>query len=174
MAACTTLASSVEGQRPSVQVLVLRAKDIDLQPVFWGLEEEGIPFAVQEVSQGGAVALAKEAAHMSPLNVGIAVSGTEQSIVLHHRDLPADQPLFVVDLRGAPFKELRRLGMNAARLVKAEPLLLKDEPVPDLPAPPGRNPTAKVSDELVERIVQLVLAELAKVRGKSWRKTASV
>ena len=174
MADCTTLTSSVESRRPCVQVLVLRAKDIDLQPVFWGLEEEGIPVAVQEVAQGGAVALAKEAAHMSPLNVGIAVSGSEHSIVLHHRDLPTEQPLFVIDLRSAAPKELRQLGMNAARLVKAEPLLLKDDPVPDLPAPPAQNQTLRVSGELVERIVQLVLAELAKTRGKSWKTTASV
>lgn len=173
MAEFTVLPPGAEISRPSVRVLVLQAKNIDLQPVFWGLEEEGIPFDVQEVSHGGAVALAKEAAQMSPLNVGIAVSGLEQSVVLHHRDLPPDQPLFVIDLRSAPFRELRRLGINAARLVKAEPLLLKDEPVSEPPAPPRHNQTANASDELFERIVQSVLAEMAKVRGKSWKKTAS-
>ncbi len=166
--------SVAESQRPSVRVLALQAKNIDLQPVFWGLEEEGIPFDVQEVSRGNAVALAKEAAQMSPLNVGIAVSGVEQSVVLHHRDLPADQPLFVIDLRNAPPTELRRLGLNAARLVKAEPLLLQDDSVPERPAPTRRTQTANVPDERVERIVQLVLQEMAKVRGKSWKKTASV
>ena len=173
MAECTTVTPGVESQRPAVRVVTVQGKNIDLHPVFWGLEEEGIPFEVQESPPGRAVALAKEAAQMSPLNVGIAVSGVEQSVVLHHRDLPAEQPLFVIDLRSAPPKELRRLGMNAARLVKAEPLLLKDEPLPEPPAPPRRNQTAKVSDELVERIVQLVLAEMARVREKSWKKTAS-
>jgi len=174
VAACSALSSGVEAPRPSVRVFALRARNIDLQPVFWGLEEEGIPFDVQEVSTGDAVALAKEAAQMSPLNVGIAVSGVEQNVVLHHRDLADDQPLFVLDLRSAPLKELRRLGMNAARLVKAEPLLLKDKPVPDdLPAPPHRKQTVTVPDELVERIVQSVLVELAKARGTLWKKTAS-
>jgi hypothetical protein len=173
VADCMTLASGSEGPRPAVRLLVLRAKDIDLQPVFWGLEEEGIPFELQEAAQGNAVALAKEAAHMSPLNVGIAVSGAEQAIVLHHRDLPADQPLFVINLRSAALRDLRRLGINAARLVKAEPLVLKDEPVSDLPNPVPRKQAAGASDDLVERIVQSVLAEMAKARGTLWNKTAS-
>jgi len=155
--------SGVESRRPSVQVFLVRAKDIDLYPVFWGLEEEGIPCEVHEVEHGRAVVLAKEAAHMSPLNVGIAASGTEQAIVLHHRDLPADQPLFEISLRNAAVKELRRLGINAARLVKAEPLLLKDEPMPESPTPCCRKQPAGYSDDLVERIVQSVLVELAKV-----------
>lgn len=174
MADCTTLASGAGGPRPAVRVLVLRVKDIDLQPVFWGLEEEGIPFDVQEVSQGKAVALAKEAAQMSPLNVGICVSGTEQTIVLHHRDLPADQPLFVVSLSQVAANDLRRLGINAARLVKTEPLVLKNDAVADAPAKNSRRPPAAVSDELVERMVQAVVAELARTRGKPWKKTASV
>ena len=161
------------GGRPAVCVLATSAGDVDLQPIFWGLEEEGIPVEVHEAARGGAVDLAKEAAHRSPLNVGIGVSGVEQKVALHHRDLPADQPLFAIDLRTASARELWRLGMNAARLVKAEPLLLRQEPVPD-PAPPRRTQTAKVSDELVERIVQSVLVEIAKTRGKSWKKTASV
>jgi len=169
----TAFASGAEGPRPTVRMLVVQAKNIDLQPVFWGLEEEGIPVDVQEVSRGSVVALAKEAAQMSPLNVGLAVSGAEQSVVLHHRDLPADQPLFVIDLRAASLPELRRLGMNAARLVKGEPLLLKNNPVPGLPALPHRKPTANVSDEVVERIVQSVLAELAKARGTLWKTKAS-
>jgi len=166
--------SSTEVRRPAVLLLAVSAGKIDLQPVFWGLEEEGIPLEQHEATRGEAVVLAKEAAHMSPLNVGIGVSGVENKIVLHHRDLPADQPLFVIDLRSAPVKELRRLGMNAARLVKAEPLLLKDDVVPDLPPSPRAKQAAPVSDELVERIVQSVLAEMAKARGTLWKETASV
>lgn len=166
-------ASSYESRRPAVHVLLLRAKDIDLQPVLWGLEEEGIPVEIQEAPQGKAVNVAKEAAHASPLNVGIAVSGVEQSIVLHHRDLPVDRPLFVIDLRSAPVKELRRLGINAARLVKAEPLVLNDDVMPDLPEPAPRKASAEASDQLVGRIVESLLAELAKARGTLWKKTAS-
>ncbi|MGB8885369.1 MAG: glycerol dehydratase reactivase beta/small subunit family protein [Candidatus Korobacteraceae bacterium] len=151
-----------DDRRPSVRMLLTHATGVDLQAVFCGLEEEGIPVEVQEVPRGGAVALAKEAAHMSPLNVGIGVNGDEQAVVLHHRDLPADHPLFVVRLRDARGGELRRLGINAARLVKGEPLVLQDGIAPD-PQNNHRSAGATdVPDDLVERIVQSVLAELAK------------
>src|SRR5512146_2220063 len=121
-----------ETHRPAVCVLMARAGSVELQPVLWGLEEEGIPVDVQAISTGEAIAIAKEAAHMSPLNVGIGVDGTKQEIALHHRDLPADQPLFVLKVQEVGSRELRRMGINAARLVKGEPLVLKDEPVPEL------------------------------------------
>jgi hypothetical protein len=152
---------TAESRRPSVRVLALQVRSVDLRPVFWGLEEEGIPVEVHEVSQGKAVSLAKEAAHMSPLNVGIGVNGIEGILALHHRDLPAEQPLFVVSLRDVPMQQLRCLGINAARLVQGEPLVLQDEAVFDDQAKDSPDVSA-VSNELVEQIVQSVLAELAK------------
>ena len=152
-----------EARKPAVIVLAVRGRSVDLQPVFWGMEEEGIPFEVQECSAGESVGVAKEAAHMSPLNVGIGVDGARGMIVLHHRDLPADQPLFVLNLREAGARELRRLGINAARLVKSEPLVLGDEP--DLrqgSSASHRDPIENVSDEVVEQMVQRILAELVK------------
>ena len=62
-----------EIRRPAVSVLIVRGRSVDLQSVFWGMEEEGIPFEVQECPSGEAVGVAKEAAQMSPLNVGAAV-----------------------------------------------------------------------------------------------------
>jgi hypothetical protein len=167
-----------ETRRPAVVVLTTRAQNIDLNPVLWGLEEESIPVDVQEVSGGAAIAIAKEAAHMSPLNVGIGVDGIREEIALHHRDLPADQPLFIFPLRQVGSRELRRLGINAARLVKSEPLVLKDEPLPEPAMRRARrvsseassqassaatsNVSSEPSSDLVERIVQRVLAELVK------------
>jgi hypothetical protein len=151
-----------DDRRPSVRVLITHAAGVDLQAVFCGLEEEGIPVDVHEVPHGEAIALAKEAAHMSPLNVGLGVNGVEQTLALHHRDLPADHPLFVVGLRDVGGGELRRIGINAARLVKGEPLVFQNEIAPE-PQPNRRsNGTADVSNDIVERIVQSVLAELAK------------
>jgi hypothetical protein len=152
-----------EIRRPAVSVLIVLGRSVDLQSVFWGMEEEGIPFEVQECPSGEAVGVAKEAAQMSPLNVGIGVDGTKGTIVLHHRDLPADQPLFVLNLREAGSSQLRRLGVNAARLVKSEPLVLSDEPEPDSNKnrPTNIEPAA-VSDADVDQIVQRILAELVK------------
>lgn len=152
-----------ETRRPAVSVLLLRGRNADLQPVFWGMEEEGIPFEVEECPAGEVVGVAKEAAHMSPLNVGIGVDGAKGTVVLHHRDLPADEPLFVLNFREAGAAELRRLGINAARLVKSEPLVLSEEP--ESPSRARRShsePIGNVSDEVVEQIVQRILAELVK------------
>lgn len=154
--------SNSDKHRPAVWVLLSRANAADLQPVFWGLEEEGIPAEVEEWSQGDAIALAKEAAHMSPLNVGIAVDGVKADLVLHHRDLPAGQPMFVLNLREIDSRKLRRLGVNAARLVKGEPLVLGEDPEPE----PTRRKNSKAQEEVspqdFERLVQSVLAELAR------------
>jgi hypothetical protein len=152
----------MEARRPAVQVLLTQAQRVDLQPVLWGLEEEGIPVDMEEAKTGNAVALAKEAAHMSPLNVGIGVDGREDTLALHHRDLPADHPLFVLKLREVGSCDLRRLGINAARLVKSEPLVLEeDQPDPSVTSYRRTEPAA-VSNELFERIVQSVIGELAK------------
>jgi hypothetical protein len=157
-----------ELRKPAVCVLIVRGRSTDLEPVFWGMEEEGIPYEVQESSSGEVVGVAKEAAHMSPLNVGIAYDGTKGTIALHHRDLKPDEPLFVLNLREVKPGELRRLGINAARLVKSEPLVLNGEaaitnPPPSVPTRTDSNPYPEnVSDELVEQIVKRILAELVK------------
>jgi hypothetical protein len=110
--------------------------------------------------------MAKLAADGSPLDVGIAVSSTDRAVALHHRDLAASQPLFVLhaaELEPAP---LRRLGANAARLVKGNPLAVEDEPItPGEPTEPAA-PT-EVSQDLVNEIASLVVARLLSVRG--WR-----
>ena len=151
-------------RRPAISVLVLRGKNLDLEAVFWGMEEEGIPYEVQECPSGEVIGVAKEAALMSPLNVGIGVDGATGAIVLHHRDLPAGQPLFVMNLREAGTRELRRLGVNAARLVKSEPLVLCEEPesTQRVATRSSANPET-VSDEVVAQIVERILAELVKV-----------
>ncbi len=116
---------------------------------------------LRSVSSGEAIGVAKEAAHMSPLNVGIGVDGAKGTVALHHRDLPADQPLFVLGLGEVGTADLRRLGINAARLVKSEPLVLSNEPE-DQPQS-SRLHTASndhVSAEDVDQIVQRILQSL--------------
>lgn len=92
------------------------------QPVLWGLEEEGIPFEIREVNNGTVVDMAKQAADGSPFNVGIGV-GKNGAIVLHHHDLPTEAPLFSLTFGSGLPVSLRRLGTNAARLVKGLPLV---------------------------------------------------
>ncbi len=87
-----------------------------------GMEEEGIPFVINYIDHQ-AVPLAERAhlaSSVSLLAVGIAV-GTED-IAVHDPHLPAHQPLFVLaQYSSRPAEEIRRLGCNAARLVKGLP-----------------------------------------------------
>jgi hypothetical protein len=108
------------------------------------------------------VALAKEAAQMSPLNVGIGVDGRDGTVALHHRDLPEYEPLFVLKATEVESRELRRMGINAARLVKGEPLVPKANEADEEPKRYPNNGSAEVSSELFERMVQRVLTEMAK------------
>jgi len=114
--------------RPAV--LILRAQSVEsnrIEPLLWGIEEEGVPYEVRGVvTDEPAAELAKEAAQNSALNVGIAINEVGE-IVLHHRDLPVGMPLFAFSARVPPPQQLRRLGTNAGRLAKGQPLVLDDE-----------------------------------------------
>ncbi len=108
-------------------ILILKARSVSagtIEPVLWGIEEEGAPFELQDAWNESATTLAKEAANGSALNVGIAMSETGE-IVLHHRDLPGDSPLFAFSAGSLEREGLRRLGVNAGRLVKGLPLALE-------------------------------------------------
>lgn len=146
-----------DSKRPAVFIHTVTAPDRTvLEPILWGLEEEGIPFELLEVTHASAAAIAKRAADASPLNVGIGIHNKIPTVCLHHRDLKEEQPLFTLrhpDLGPAP---LRRLGMNAARLVKGEPLVFEDHD-------PGReaiendpHPNLTTPDELVDWIARIV------------------
>lgn len=106
-----------------IWVVPPRSEEI-ISPILWGLEEEGIPARLEEKEKGPAVTLAKSAANGSMLNVGIGINKNE--VVLHHRDLPPRGPLFVLGPGEMNRTNLRRLGANAARLVKGNPLVVPD------------------------------------------------
>jgi hypothetical protein len=114
-------------EQPAVWIVKARSASAEsFQSILWGLEEEGIPYQVREAGDGPPVALAKQAADSSPLNVGISVGGRGE-VILHHQDLPVETPLFKVTTEVGRLVQLRHLGINAARLVKGQPLVLGDE-----------------------------------------------
>jgi hypothetical protein len=128
-----------------------------IEPILWGLEEEGIPADFRQAPDDGAVSLAKLAADGSPLNVGIGISGAKKAVALHHRDLPPGKPLFSLAEADLKPDRLRRLGANAARLVKGEPLALQDEYTFTSESKPA---TQIRKNEVLDKIAALVLANI--------------
>ncbi len=104
---------SVLGQVPDPWILALEH----------GLEEEQIPCEREELEQADAVRAASRAAKTSRINVGLSMGGTPVRAVLHHRDLPEDRPVFILDQEALSQDSLYRLGRNAARLVKGNPFI---------------------------------------------------
>jgi propanediol dehydratase-reactivating factor small subunit len=103
--------------RPAVVVLHQVCPDnrCCLREINAGMEEEGVPFRVEEAQTGSAAELAHAAAHASTLDVGVGVDAAG-NICVHHAKLPPDAPA----LTGPP-QHARSLGHNAARLVTGIP-----------------------------------------------------
>ncbi len=107
---------------PAIWVSVAKANTKQTDQIFWGIEEEGIPFKTTNVEFTDIKEAAYKAASLSPLAVGIACS--DQEIVVHSRNLSPNQPLFHISLHEHSTQQniqLRHLGSNAARLVKGLP-----------------------------------------------------
>jgi hypothetical protein len=114
--------------KPAVIILAVQPLPREkIEPILWGLEEEGVPAELYKVEQGKAEILAKQAAERSALNVGIGINLHDSIVALHHRNLPIDGPLFTLSSVGLQAATLRVLGTNAARLVKGEPFVLQDK-----------------------------------------------
>ena len=130
-----------------------------LDAILWGLEEEGIPVEILQAPDQAAETLAQQAADQSPLNVGIGVSRNGKEVALHHRDLPSGRSLFVLSGPSLQLGNLRRLGLNGARLVKGEPLVFEDAAGnSELSNRPVKLTEAQF-EELVTRIVNELLGK---------------
>lgn len=106
---------------PRVHVRCLDDEDPEwIEYIEHGLEEEGVSWVVQIGFDGDSVAVAYDAAMESALKIGVSVTGSR--VVLHHKQLPPDAPVF--DVTDVMAESARRLGSNAARLAKGTPLKL--------------------------------------------------
>lgn len=92
-------------------------RSAQIQEVCAGLEEEGVPFLLQQWDKTcGCVEMAAEAASRSPLQVGIGID-QNGDLCLHHEKLKQEEPYLLDHLQNG-----RNSGKNAARLVKGLPL----------------------------------------------------
>ncbi|GAA4574826.1 glycerol dehydratase reactivase beta/small subunit family protein [Planotetraspora kaengkrachanensis] len=106
--------------RTRPEVVVLRRPDPRnrhcLRELGAGMEEEGVPFRVEDVAaDGSAVELAFAAAQVSHLDVGVGVDALG-NVCVHHSKLPPGAPALTGTASGA-----RVMGHNAARLVVGIP-----------------------------------------------------
>lgn len=86
--------------------------------VLLGIEEEGIPFHIQQIPSGEVIDSAWQAARQSPLLVGIACD--REKLIVHYKNLPASAPLFTLMYQQDNHAR-RSIDNNAARLVKGIP-----------------------------------------------------
>ena len=102
--------NTVIDNRPSVKVFYDcdHLSEADFVSVLLGIEEEGIPYDVQ--------------AEHSRLGVGVGIS--KEGVVLQHEKLDKAAPLFKIKLYQTEL--FRKIGANAARLVKKMPFKVLD------------------------------------------------
>ena len=108
-----------EAPKPEIKVFYNKNsinKSIVTQ-VLLGIEEEGLPYSLEEKDSNDGVELAYKAAEISHLGVGIGIG---DRLVLHYIKLKENAPLFCVPLQDNE-NILRAIGANAARLVKRMP-----------------------------------------------------
>lgn len=111
-------------EKPSVKVYydISSLSVSEFLNVLLGIEEEGIPYDVQPREGLDLLELAHQASVDSRIGVGIGIS--KEGIVLQYEKLDKSAPLFKIKLYQ---KDLyRKIGSNAARLVKKMPFKALD------------------------------------------------
>lgn len=112
--------ASFDAPKPEIKVFHVKnavPKDV-ITEILLGIEEEGLPYSVEEKDPDTALYLAYQAAEASHLGVGIGIDSSE--IVLHHIKLKEDEPLFSISAQNTE-ENYRSLGANAARVIKRMP-----------------------------------------------------
>ena len=110
-------------KKPAIYVRALHCEVVVFKQILYGMEEEGIPFELQEMQSYDLIFESHQAAMESPLLVGVACLNDQ--VVIHYRNLPLDAPIFNESRLASKDNEfLRALGANAARLVKGIPFKL--------------------------------------------------
>lgn len=107
--------------RPVILIYHSKAASLDdIQYVLYGLEEEKIPFSIEQRDFSTATEAAYVAANKSSLNVGIGYVNNE--VALHYKNLAPETPYQSIQrVVTCPPLILKRFGGNAARLVKGVP-----------------------------------------------------
>ena len=108
-----------EDEIPRIRIVYIGSeKPTVVEYIERGIEEEGVPWVVLSENDGQNIPIAYDASINSSLSIGISVTGDR--IIIHHKQLPDDEPVF--DISDATASLARKLGSNSARLAKGTPL----------------------------------------------------
>ncbi|WP_418963877.1 glycerol dehydratase reactivase beta/small subunit family protein [Cetobacterium sp.] len=102
-----------------ISIVILKNSEVffddNLKNILYGIEEEGIPFVVEDRKEMDSDVLGNEASQISKLDVGIGIG--INSITLYHEKLEFGKALFKLTLKEKR-ERYRALGINSARLIK--------------------------------------------------------
>lgn len=113
---------TVQQEKPSIFVLESSTEPSILKELLAGIEEEGIPYDVKNISFTENTVLEKLHSAALQSRIGIAVAIISNRVILQHSKLKEEQPLLDVRLNFHSKRETARaIGSNAARLYKVIP-----------------------------------------------------
>lgn len=110
-------------KKPVINIFVNGVEKEFLKEVLAGIEEEGVLYEVFSKEEAQVERLAREASIQSLLETGIGMS--KEYLCVNIAKMPEESPL--IKIKSSSRMELRRAGINAARLVKGIPLKLISE-----------------------------------------------
>jgi len=150
----------LDGKKPAIHIFFhSTVSESEICQIFYGIEEEQVPFAVQTDQYDNALDMSYEAAKSSRLDVGIGICD-DRNAILHYSKLNKNKPLFQLKLDDQS-KSQRALGANAARLVKRIPFKgLEINPIESNNADNDQSiQLENVTKEQIKAIVKRILME---------------
>lgn len=135
---------------PCIFVCLNNLKEPFLKEILAGIEEEGIPYNVKNISFNESTILREVYTAAQESRMGIAIGVIENRIVLHFNKLKEEKPLIDIKINLYEKEKARIVGCNAARLYKIMPF--KD--------------IESVNMELLEKVRASVIAVINKLNIK--------
>jgi hypothetical protein len=106
---------------PCIFVCLNNLKEPFLKEILAGIEEEGIPYNMKNISFNESTILREVYIAAQESRMGIAIGVIDNRIVLHYNKLKEEKPLIDIKLNLYEKEKARIVGCNAARLYKIMP-----------------------------------------------------
>lgn len=108
-------------ESPSIYVTIKNPLEPLLTEVLAGIEEEGIPYKIDELSAESI--REEEEVYNSSIKsrLGIGIGLFKNRVILHYDKLRVNEPIFDITLKYDEKNKARAIGCNAARLYKQLP-----------------------------------------------------